>query len=123
MNAPLLRSLLLTGLLIAAVNVIFAGVEYGFGNLPAWFWLAQLLLLPAMLGPLRLFPHVLAVRPYLARAGRFALGFAAPYAVMQFTERALRPDFSAGLTLFNVVFFCLLMGLFCAAIYKPRGGS
>lgn len=123
MNAPLPRALLVTGLLLAVVNVLFAGTQYGFARLPAWFWLSQLLLIPAMLGPLRLFPQAMSARTYLPRAGLFALGFAAPYAVTQFTERALSPAFSAGQTLFNVVFFCGLMGLFFAAVWKPRAGG
>lgn len=119
-NPLLLRSLVVTGLLIAALNVIFAGVEYGFGRLPLWFWLAQLLLIPAMLVPARLFPEAGATRAYLRRAGLFALGWSAPYAIYKFTGDALRPDFNANASLFAVVFTCLLFGLIFAAIRRPR---
>ncbi|MBB5296021.1 hypothetical protein E5F05_09530 [Deinococcus metallilatus] len=120
MNPLLLRSMLVTGLLIAALNVIFAGVEYGFGNLPAWFWLAQLLLIPAMLAPARLFPQAMSTPPYLNRAGLYALGWAAPYAVYKLTGDALRPGFNAGASLISVIFTCILFGLLFAAIRKPQ---
>lgn len=119
MNSLLLRSMIVTGLMIAALNVLFAGVEYGFGNLPLWFWLAQLLLLPAMLLPARLFPQAMATRPYLRRAGLFALGWTAPYGVFKLTGDALRPDFSLDASLIGLVLLCLIFGLIFAAIRKP----
>lgn len=118
-NAILLRSVLVTGLLIAALNVLFAGFEYSFGELPLWFWLAQLLLVPAMLAPLRTFPQALLTRPYLSRAGLYALGWLAPYAVYRLSSDALRPDFLAGASLLSVVLVCLIFGLIFAAIRKP----
>ncbi|WP_034384982.1 hypothetical protein [Deinococcus sp. YIM 77859] len=120
MNPLLWRSILLTGLLIAALNVLFAGAEYGFATLPLWFWLAQLLLIPAMLAPARLFPQAAMTRPYLARAALYGLGWAAPYAVYKFTGDALRPTFSPVASLVGVVLTCLLFGLIFAALRKPH---
>jgi hypothetical protein len=118
--SPLLpRFMFVTGLLIAALNVLFAGVEYGFGNLPVWFWLAQLLLIPAMLLPARLFPQAMATRPYLRRAGLFALGWTAPYGVFKVTGDALRPNFSLDASLISLVLICAVFGLVFAAIRKP----
>nr|WP_103127967.1 hypothetical protein [Deinococcus aerius] len=120
MNPLLLRSLVVTGLLIAALNVVFAGVEYGFGRLPLWFWLTQLLLIPAMLVPARMFPEAAATRAYPRRAGLYALGWLAPYAVYKFTGDALRPDFNANASLLAVVVTCLLFGLIFAALRRPQ---
>lgn len=119
-NSLLLRSMLVTGLLIAALNVVFAGVEYGFGNLPAWFWLAQLLLIPAMLVPARMFPEAAATRAYPRRALLFALGWLAPYAVYRFTGDALRLTFNPTATLFTIVLTCVLFGLIFAAFRRPQ---
>ena len=119
MNPLLLRSMIVTGLMIAALNVLFAGVEYGFGNLPLWFWLAQLLLLPAMLLPARLFPVAASTRPFLRRASIYALGWLAPYGVFKLTGDALRPDFSLDASLIGLVLLCLVFGLIFAAIRKP----
>ena len=119
-NPLLLRSMVVTGLLIAALNVVFAGVEYGFGSLPAWFWLAQLLLIPAMLVPARMFPEAAATRPFARRAGLYALGWLAPYAVYRFTQDALGPSFNANASLFAVIFTCVLFGLIFAAIRRPQ---
>lgn len=119
-NPLLLRSMLVTGLLIAALNVIFAGLENGFGNLPAWFWLAQLLLIPAMLVPARVFPEAATTRDYLRRGLRYALGWSVPYAVYKFTGDALRPGFSATASLVAIVLTCLLFGLIFAAVRRPQ---
>ncbi|WP_041221252.1 MULTISPECIES: hypothetical protein [Deinococcus] len=120
MNPLLLRSMLVTGLLIAVLNVIFAAVDYGFANLPPWFWLAQLLLLPAMLAPARLFPQAMHTRAYLSRAWLYGLGWAAPYTVYKLTSDALNPNFSVGASLMAVVITCLLFGLIFAALRKPQ---
>lgn len=120
-NPLLLRSLAVTGLLIAALNVVFAGVEYGFGRLPLWFWLSQLLLIPAMLVPARMFPEAAATRSYPRRAGLYALGWSVPYALYRFTGDALRPDFNANASLVTVVLTCLLFGLLFAALRRPPG--
>lgn len=119
-NPLLLRSLVVAGLLIAALNIVFAGVEYGFGRLPLWFWLTQLLLVPAMLVPARMFPEAAATRFYPRRAGLYALGWSVPYSVYRFTGDALRPDFNATASLFTVVLTCLLFGLLFAALRRPQ---
>lgn len=119
MNPLLLRSMLVTGLMIAALNVLFAGVEYGFGNLPLWFWLAQLLLLPAMLLPARLFPVAASTRPFLRRASIYALGWLAPYGVFKVTGDALRPDFSLDASLIGLILLCWIFGLVFATLRKP----
>ena len=123
MNTLLLRTVLVTGLLIAALNVVFTGLEYGFGSLPLWFWLAQLLLLPAMLAPTRVFPQAAVTRPYLRRAGLFALGWSAPYAVYRLSSDALRPDFNGLASLLSLLVVCLLFGLIFAALRKPPVGE
>lgn len=112
--------MIVTGLLIAALNIVFAGVEYGFGALPVWFWLAQLLLIPAMLVPARIFPEAAATRAYPRRAALYALGWLAPYAVYRFTGDALRPLFSAPGSLLAIVFTCVLFGLIFAAIRRTQ---
>lgn len=112
--------MLLTGLLIAALNVIFSALEFGLGRLPLWFWLAQLLLLPAMLAPARLFPEASAAPGYPRRAGLYALGWAAPFAVYKLSGDALRPDFYPLASLIGVVVICVVFGLIFAAIRRPQ---
>lgn len=111
--------MIVTGLLIAALNVLFSGVEHGFRALPLWFWLAQLLLLPAMLLPARLFPVAAHTRPFLRRASLYALGWLAPYGVFKVTGDALRPDFNLDASLIGLVVLCWIFGLVFASLRKP----
>lgn len=118
--APLLlRSALIMGLLIAALNIVFAGLHYGFAGLPLWFYAAQLLLLPAMLIPLRAFPQAAQTPDYLRRAGRYALGWAVPFAVYKFSGDALDPAFSPPASLISYLFTVALFALIFAAIRRP----
>ncbi|SMB94533.1 hypothetical protein [Deinococcus hopiensis] len=123
MNALLLRTVLTLGLLFAVLNVVLTGLQYGFGSLPLRFWLAQLLLLPAMLAPARMFPQAAITRPYLQRAGLFALGWSAPLAVYRLSSDALRPDFVAAASLLSLGVICVLFGLIFAALRRPPEGE
>lgn len=122
-NPLFLRTVLVMGVTLAALNVLFTGLQFGFGNLPAWFWLSQLLLLPAMFAPARMFPQAAVTRPYLQRAGLFALGWSAPYAVYRLSSDALRADFNALASLLSLLVVCLLFGLIFAALRRPPAGE
>lgn len=119
MNSVFLRSAVVTGLLIAAVNVLFAGLDYGFNRLPLWFYLVQLLILPAMLLPLRMFPQAAATPDYARRAALYALGWAVPYAIYKFSSDALNPAFTPAASLAGYLFTVMLFALLFAAIRKP----
>lgn len=119
MNSVFLRSAVVTGLLIAAVNVLFAGLDYGFNRLPLWFYLVQLLILPAMLLPLRMFPQAAMTPDYLRRAALYALGWAVPYAIYKFSSDALNPAFTPAASLVGYLFTVMLFALLFAAIRKP----
>ncbi|WP_414656940.1 hypothetical protein ACINK0_13225 [Deinococcus sp. VB343] len=119
MNSVFLRSAVVTGLLIAAVNVLFAGLDYGFNRLPLWFYLVQLLILPAMLLPLRMFPQAAMTPDYLRRAALYALGWAVPYAIYKFSSDALNPAFTPAASLTGYLFTVMLFALLFAAIRKP----
>lgn len=120
MNPAFLRSAAITGALIGALNVIFAGLDYGFERLPVWFYLVQLLLLPAMLLPLRMFPQAAQTRPYLQRAGLYILGWAVPYAIYKFSSDALSPAFSPANSLVSYLIMVILFGALFAAIRRPQ---
>lgn len=119
-NPLVLRTALLTGLVIGAVNIVFAGVEYGFATLPIWFYLVQLLLLPAMLFPTRLFPQAATTRAFAQRAGLYALGWAAPYAVYTFSSDALNIAFDPARTLLRYLLYVAIFGLVFAYLRAPK---
>lgn len=119
MNSAFLRSALLTGLLIAGVNVLFAGLDHGFDRLPVWFYLVQLLILPAMVLPLRIFPQAAMTPEYLRRAGLYALGWAVPYAIYKFSSDALNPAMTPAASLVSYLFTVIVFALLFAAIRKP----
>ncbi|ANE43191.1 hypothetical protein SU48_04765 [Deinococcus puniceus] len=120
MNSLLLRTVVLTGVLIGGVNIIFAGVEYGFAALPLWFYLSQLLLIPAMFIPMRLFAQASITPEFLRRAGLYALGWAVPYAIYKFAGDALNPAFSPVASLIGYLVTILLFAGIFAAIRKPK---
>ncbi|SEI58099.1 hypothetical protein SAMN04488058_10138 [Deinococcus reticulitermitis] len=118
--APLLlRSALIMGLLIAALNTLFAGLSFGFDRLPLWFYAVQLLLLPAMLIPLRIFPQAAQTPEFLRRAGRYALGWAVPFAIYKFSADALDPAFSPPVSLVSYLVTGALFALIFAALRRP----
>lgn len=119
MNAAILRTALITGVVIAAVNILFAALDYGLDTLPVWFYLAQLLLLPAMLLPIRYFPQAAVTRELLPRAALYAMGWAVPYAIYKFAHDALSPAFQPAGSLVSYLITVALFSLLFAAIRRP----
>ncbi len=113
------RTALITGLVIGALNIIFGGVEYGFASLPVWFYLAQLLLIPAMLVPMFYFPQAAVARDFLRRAAYFAMGWAVPFAIYKFSLDVLSPTFSPAASLISYLFVIAAFSLIMAAVRKP----
>ena len=120
MNSLVLRTALVTGLLIGLVNIAFAGWQSGFSTLPLWFYLCQLLLLPAMLIPMQLFPQAALTAAYLPRAGLYALGWAVPYALYKFSSDALTPAFDPLASFVSYLVTVLLFGLIFAVLRAPK---
>ncbi|WP_188901478.1 hypothetical protein [Deinococcus aerophilus] len=120
MNAFLPRTALVTGLIIAALNVVFGGLEYGFARLPVWFYLAQLLLIPAMLVPMRYFPMAAVTPDFLRRAVYFALGWAVPFAIYKFSLDVLNPLFSPAASLISYLTVIIAFALIMAAVRRPN---
>ncbi len=118
-NSLVLRTALLTGLLIGAVNIGFSGWQYGFDHLPVWFYLSQLLLLPAMLIPMQVFPQAAATKNYMQRAALYCLGWAVPYAVYRFSGDALSLSFDPVSSLTTYLITVIVFGLIFAAIRAP----
>lgn len=110
----------MTGVVIGAVNIVFAGVENGFANLPIWFYLVQLLLIPAMIFPSRLFPQAAVTKNYLQRAGLYALGWAVPYAVYTFSSDALSIAFDPVRTLLKYLLMVVIFGAVFAVLRAPK---
>lgn len=119
MNAVSIRNALILGLIMGALNVAFSGFNYGFDALPAWFYLAQLLLLPAMLLPLRYFPQATQTRDFVPRAALYAMGWGVPYAVYTFSHDALSPAFDPVATLGAYLIAVAVFSLLFAAIRRP----
>ncbi|WP_221088559.1 hypothetical protein [Deinococcus aquaedulcis] len=122
MNPLLLRTALITGVVIGLLNIVFAALDYGLENLPLWFYAAQLLLLPAMILPMRYFPQASGTRDFLQRAGLFALGWAVPFAIYKFAHDVLSPVFDPVASLISYVVTVLLFSLIFAAIRRPKAG-
>ncbi|WP_346763192.1 hypothetical protein [Deinococcus sp. Arct2-2] len=119
-NPLLLRTVILTGVLIGGINIAFAGVKYGFEALPIWFYLSQLLIIPAMFIPMRMFAQASVTPEFLRRASLYALGWAVPYAIYKFAGDALSPAFSPAFSLIGYVITVLLFAGIFAAIRKPK---
>ncbi len=119
-NASFLpRTALITGVIIGALNIVFGGLEYGFASLPIWFYLVQLLLIPAMLVPMFYFPQAAVAQDYLRRAAYFAMGWAVPFAIYKFSLDVLSPTFSPAASLSSYVVVIAAFSLIMAAIRKP----
>ena len=116
------RAALGTGLIIGVVNLLFSGWEYGFRSLPLWFYLMQLLLLPAMLLPMQLFPQASMTRDFFKRAGLFALGWAVPYAIYKLSADALSLNFSPLSSLLGYLLMLLFFGVLFAVLRAPKDG-
>nr|WP_202409099.1 hypothetical protein [Deinococcus xianganensis] len=110
---------MITGVVIAAVSILFAALAYGLDVLPPWFYLAQLLLLPAMLLPIRYFPQAAVTREFLPRAALYAMGWAVPYAIYQFSHDALSPAFQPAGSLVSYLITVAVFSLLFAAIRRP----
>ena len=113
------RTALITGLVIGALNIVFGGLEYGFARLPIWFYLVQLLLIPAMLVPMFYFPQAAVARDFPRRALYFALGWAVPFAIYKFSLDVLSPSFSPAASLLSYVVVIVIFSLVMAALRKP----
>lgn len=114
------RSALLSGLIIGAINILFSGWQYGFAGLPLWFYLMQLLLLPAMLLPLHFFPQAAASREFARRAGLYALGWAVPYALFRLSADALSLNFAPLGSLGNYLLMLAFFSLLFAFLRAPK---
>ncbi|MDB5045448.1 MAG: hypothetical protein JWQ08_1498 [Deinococcus sp.] len=119
-NSLFLRTVIFTGVLIGGLNIVFAGVQYGFAGLPIWFYLSQLLIIPAMFIPLRLFAQAAVTPEFLRRASLYALGWAVPYAIYKFAGDALNPAFSPVFSLVSYLGTVILFAGIFAAIRKPK---
>lgn len=113
------RTALITGLVIGAINIVFGGIEYSFARLPIWFYLVQLLLIPAMLVPMFYFPQAAVARDYLRRAAYFAMGWAVPFAIYKFSLDVLNPNFSPAASLLGYLVVIAAFSLIMAAVRKP----
>lgn len=119
-NSLLLRTVVITGVVIGVLNIVFAGLEYGFDGLPLWFYLSQLLLIPAMFIPMRLFAQAAVTPEFLRRASLYALGWAVPYAIYKFAADALNPAFSPAFSLVSYLGTVALFALIFSAIRRPK---
>nr|WP_157458195.1 MULTISPECIES: hypothetical protein [Deinococcus] len=119
----LLRTALIAGALIGLLNIVFVALDHGLPNIPVWFYLAQLLLLPAMLLPMYYFPQAATTRNFLHRAGLFALGWAVPFAIYKLSSDALKPNFDLAAALISYVVTLALLSLLFAAIRRPAKGA
>lgn len=119
-NSQAWRSAVISGLLIGALNIVFAGTQYGFNALPIWFYLAQLLLIPAMLLPMRYFPMASMTSDFLSRAGLYALGWAVPYAIYKFSGDALSPGFNPVNSLLSYLVIVVVFSLVFAVLRAPK---
>ena len=113
-------SALLSGLLVALLNVAASGLQYGFGSLPLWFYLSQLLLLPAMFFPMRFFPRAALTANFWQRTGLFALGWAVPYAVYRFSGDVLSLRFNPLSSLLMYLAVLALLSLGFAVLRAPK---
>ncbi|MDV6375803.1 hypothetical protein [Deinococcus arenicola] len=121
MNVSFLpRTALITGLVIGALNIVFGGIEYGFDRLPIWFYLVQLLLIPAMVVPMFYFPQASVHPDFLHRAAYFAMGWAVPFAIYKFSLDVLNPAFSPAASLISYLLVIAVFSVVMAAIRKPN---
>lgn len=111
---------MLAGTVIAVVNVLFVGTRYGFGALPGWFYLVNLLLIPAMFFTLPMFRRAMTTRPYAQRAGLYAVGWAPPYLIYSVSGEALRPGVNLSAVVVSSLLFVVIFALVFAAIRKPQ---
>lgn len=119
-NSLLWRSALVTGLVIGVLNIVFSGIQYGFNALPLWFYLVQLLLIPAMLIPIEVFPRAAMTRDFMSRAVLFSMGWAVPYAIYKFAGDALNPAFSPASSLTTYLVTVVIFGLLFAVLRAPK---
>lgn len=120
MNDPVLRAAVLAGAAIGVVNILFAGFRYSFGTLPVWFYLSQLLLIPAMFYTLPMFRRAMVTPDFLTRAGRYALGWAPPYLVYSLSGELLLPDVNPVTALLNALLLLAVFAVVFAAIRRPQ---
>lgn len=114
------RSAILSGVVIGAGNIVFAGLEYGFAGLPLWFYAMQLLLIPAMLLPLHFFPLAGQVKGFWQRWGLFAQGWAVPYALYRLSSDALSFTFNPMASLVSYLVMLVALSALFAFLRKPN---
>lgn len=111
---------LMSGVLIGALNIMFSGLQYGFPSLPWWFYAAQLLLIPAMLFPMRFFPQAALTQNFVQRTALFALGWAVPYAIYKFSGDVLNEAFTPLRSLGSYLWFMVILSMVFAVLRAPR---
>ncbi|WP_161882137.1 hypothetical protein [Deinococcus alpinitundrae] len=118
---PLLRIALIAAVIMAALNVFFAASQYGgLNTLPLWFFLSQLLLIPAFIFNVQLFPQASRTADFARRTGLYALGWALPFGVYKLSQDLLSPAFSLGVSLVSLLVTCLLFGVVMSFLRRPQ---
>lgn len=115
-----LTSALISGALIGLLNIVFSGLQFGFASLPWWFYVAQLLLIPAMLFPMRFFPQAALTSNFVQRTALFALGWAVPYAIYRFSGDALSENFDPLRSLGSYLWLMVILSIAFAVLRAPR---
>ena len=106
---------------MAALNIFFsAGQHGGLSNLPLWFYLAQLLLIPAFIFNVQLFPQASRTPGFAQRVGLYALGWLLPFGVYKLSADLLSPVFSLGVSLTSLLVICLVFGVIMAYLRRPQ---
>ena len=118
--ASRLTSALISGVLIGLLNIVFSGLQFGFSNLPLWFYAAQLLMIPAMLFPMRFFPQAGVTENFVQRTALFALGWAVPYAIYRFSGDALSENFDPLRSLGSYLWLMVILSVAFAVLRAPR---
>lgn len=118
---PLLRIALIAALIMAALNIFFAAGQFGgISALPLWFYLVQLLLFPAFIFNVQLFPQASQTPDFARRVGLYALGWALPFGVYKISQDMLSPAFSLGVSLLTLLVTCLLFGVVMSFLRRPQ---
>lgn len=118
---PLLRIALIAAVIMAALNIFFAAGQFGgVSALPLWFYLVQLLLFPAFIFNVQLFPQASQTPAFARRVGLYALGWALPFGVYKLSQDMLSPAFSLGVSLITLLVTCLLFGVVMSFLRRPQ---
>ncbi|WP_420596585.1 hypothetical protein [Deinococcus sp.] len=117
---PFFRFALIAAVVMAALNIFFSASQYGgLGKLPAWFFAVQLLLFPAFIFNVQLFPQATRTPEFAKRTGLYALGWLFPFGVYKLSADLLSPAFSLGPSLISLIVTCLVFGVIMAFLRRP----